>query len=224
MSKQKSFLRFTLFLVLAVMVVILFPIASVRAEGRTRLTIRSAYSRHETEDSVGTTKLLRNRLGLTAVFETTRLPPDQTIGVWFIFFNDPTQCSTRPCSLPDDLLDPNVSSDLHFVEGQVINIRGGKTAFAGHLKVDDPSGSGLTLIDQKEAALTAPYGAEVWLALQSHEPTLTGQDLQNQIKTYLHDCQVYLGLGAPTADPTDPTDEEGVCSTLQFSLHKGIDG
>jgi len=215
MSKQKILLEVALVFGLAIMAIILFPVEMVKAEGPTHITIRSAYDWQDVDHSVGRTKLLRNRLGLTAVFDTATLPPDSTGGVWFIFFNDPAQCSTRPCSLPDDLLSPNVSSDLHFVKWQIISSEG-KRAVAGHLRVGDTVGSGRAALDLNEVTLTAPYGAEVWVALQNYESALTEQDTQVQIKTYLDNCRVYLGPSALT-----DIQNEGECSTLQFSLHEG---
>jgi hypothetical protein len=87
---KRHLLRSVFFLVLAVMMTHLFPVALARAEGPTHITIRSAYSRQGVENSVGTTKLLRNRLGLTAVFDTTKLPLDQ---------NEEGICSTLQFSL-----------------------------------------------------------------------------------------------------------------------------
>ena len=219
MSKQKILLGVALVFGLVIMAITLFPVEMVKAEGPTHITTRSTYGWQDVDHSVGTTKLLRNRRGLTAVFDTTTLSPDQTGGVWFIFFNDPAQCSARPCTLPDDLLNPNVSSDLHFVKGQIINSEG-KTAFAGHLRVGDTSVSGRAVLDLDEVALTAPYRAEVWVAFQNYEPELTEQDTQVQIKTYLENCRVYLGFGTLMANSTELRNERG-CSTLQFSLHEG---
>ena len=217
-SNNSSILFSSIIFGLVMTAITLLPVEMVKAEGPTHITTRSTYGWQDVDHSVGATKLLRNRLGLTAVFDTTTLPPDQTGGVWFIFFNDPTQCSTRPCTLPDDLLSPHVSSDLHFVKGQIINSEG-KSAFAGHLRVGDTNASGRAALDLGEGALTAPYRAEVWIALQNYEPKLAEQDTQVQMKTYLENCRVYLGFGTLTVD--SELRNEGGCSTLQFSLHEG---
>ena len=71
MSKQKILLGVVLVFGPVIMAITLFPVEMVKAEGPTHITTRSTYGWQDVDHSVGTTKLLRNRLGLTAVFDTT---------------------------------------------------------------------------------------------------------------------------------------------------------
>ena len=69
--------------------------------------------------------------------------------------------------------------------------------------------------------LTNPYGAQVILALHSHGPMQSGQNLVAQMSSYLGGCDLPFlgdasGFAASSADiPASP----GECSTIQLAFH-----
>jgi len=169
---------------------------------------------------VGSTRLVRNSSGLTAVYDATDLPAGQALTLWFIIFNSPENCATSPCSIPQDVFNPDAAADFYFGAGHVVG-GSGNTSFGGRLQVGDLTGSGKAETGLADpVALTNPYGAEVVLALHSHGPALTGQALQDQISSYLGGCVVFNGPDGFAAGPEDVPDAVGECSTITYSLHQ----
>jgi hypothetical protein len=166
---------------------------------------------------VGNSQLIRTPEGVTGVLQTTGLPAGHAVTLWFVFFNAPEQCATRPCQASDMAI---ADGDFHFAAGQVTG--SGKVTFAGHLQANDISGSGILETGMGPGtALTNPYGAEIVLALHSHGPKMRGLRLKDQISSYLGGCELpFLGddIGFATGPQDIPT-AFGECSTIQVSVH-----
>jgi len=180
-------------------------------------TEESVYWFFDTENPVGTSRVIRTPSGATAIFQTSGLPAGQAVTLWFIIFNNPENCVANPCQ-PSDLGDLATGGDFHFGAGNVTGGRGNAT-FAGHLQVGDVSGSGWAEFGAPPVPLDDPYAAEIMLAIHSHGPKMTGQDLKYQLNSFLGGCAVFLGPGGFAASPDDVPDAPGECSTIQFSHH-----
>ncbi len=175
----------------------------------------------DSENSVGTSRLIRHRNGISARYSTKGLPAGQAVTLWFIVFNNPDGCSTTPCTLPDDLFNPAAEADFLWGGGQVIGAAG-RATFGGYLQVGDLSGSGFPEVgfEQLAIGLTDPLGAEVHLALHSHGPAMTGETLTAQLSSYTGGCETYVGPNGFAGGPEDLPDAEGECSTIQRSIHQ----
>lgn len=172
-------------------------------------------------DPVGHSRLVRTPHGITAVLQTTGLPANQAITMWFIIVNNPQACSSTPCSLLDVLFNPEAAGDFHYGAG-VVTGGSGMATFAGHLAVGDVSGSGKVETGLGDAvALSAPYQAEVLLALHSHGPKMTGLALKSQLSSFTGGCAIFLGEpnSGWAQGPDDMPDEAGECTTFQASRH-----
>lgn len=183
-------------------------------------TTEPAYWNWDTDNPAGHSRLVRTPEGITAILQTAGLPANQAITMWFIIINNPQACVDDPCSLVDALFNPDAAGDFHFGAG-VVTGGSGMATFAGHLAVGDVSGSGKVEIGLGEAvALSAPYQAEVLLALHSHGPKLTGLGLRSQLSSFTGGCAAFLGDAFGWAvGPEDMPDAAGQCTTFQSSRH-----
>lgn len=183
-------------------------------------TTEPVYWTFDAGTPVGHSRLVRTPEGITAVLQTTGLPANQAITMWFIIFNNPQGCLDTPCSLVDLLFNPAAAGDFHHGAG-VVTGGSGMATFAGHLAVGDVSASGKEEIGMGPAVpLTEPYQAEVLLVLHSHGPKMTGLALKSQISSFTGGCAVFLGddFGWATG-PDDMPDEAGECTSFQYSRH-----
>jgi hypothetical protein len=203
--------------------------SAVLAGGPASVTHSNVYWWWDLEQPVGTSTLIRNDSGITAVLETSGLPSGQAVTLWFIFFNRPENCDSDPCAalevapneLLADLFAAEVGADFHFGSGNVIG-GSGRAAFGAHLAVGDVDGSGRVEIGLDTGIpLLDPANAEVLLALHSHGPKLQGTALRDQISSYLGGCQTFLGVDGFATGPADVPTDQGECGTIQFSLHPG---
>jgi hypothetical protein len=178
------------------------------------------------DDSIvtGESKLVRTPSGLSAVFHTSGLQPGHAMTLWFIVFNNPSACTSTPCSFADSF-NPDTGFDFLAGGGHVTG-NGARTTIGGHLQVFDNSGSGnleyneIFGTDFPAPGLTSPYGAEVHLAIHSHGPAQTGQTLVEQISTFFGGCALFLGDEAGFATGFDDIPlNDGECSTIQYSVH-----
>jgi hypothetical protein len=178
------------------------------------------YATWDASHVIGSSRLVRSPNGITAVLQTTGVPSNQAITLWFIVFNNPSACIDTPCSLIDLLFNPDAAGDFHHGGGLVTG-NSDHATFAGHLAVGDVSGSGREEIGMGPAvALSAPYQAEVLLAVHSHGPKQAGLALKSQLSSFTGGCAVFLGDGFGWAqEPDDMPDEPGECTTFQYSRH-----
>ncbi len=180
-----------------------------------------------TDNPVGYSHLVRTASGISAQYKTDVLRAGNTATLWFIVFNDPTECVAGPylCSPLDLGPDAAAQGDFLLASGQVIG-RAGKGNFGGHLNVGDTSGSGYAEVncpDTMDCApgLIDPEGALVVLAIHDHGPRQTGETLVDQISSFLGGCVGPFNgneFGFATGLEDIP-DADGECSTTQFSPH-----
>jgi hypothetical protein len=169
----------------------------------------------------GHSTLLRTDTGISAVLHTSELQPGHAMTLWFIVFNNPDACATSPCSAAD-LFNPVVQGDFLLAAGNIVG-GNGQAVYGGHLQVGDIRGSGMIEIGHPELAvgLLNPFGAEIQLAVHSHGPALSGQELAAQISSYTGGCQTFLGNQYGIAQgPQDVPMAPHQCSTIQASVYQ----
>jgi hypothetical protein len=155
-------------------------------------------------------QLVRHEGGVSMTFQTHGLAGGDAYTVWWVIFNDPSQCSAPGCD-EDDLfvnpadpsqgIDPNgVGVWVGYAAGHVVG-DSGRASFAAGLSAGDTSG---TLLGTS-AGLDDPFAAEVHLVLRRHGPALTGQALVEQITTFGGGCSTMTGGTDPAGfDCYDP--------------------
>ena len=160
-------------------------------------------------------QLVRHEGGVSMTFRTTGLVRGDAYTVWWVIFNDPSQCSPPMCGEDDVFVDPSDPSQgidpngvgiwVGSAAGHVVG-NSGRSSFAASLGVGDTSGQLLGT----SAGLDDPFQAEVHLVLRRHGPALTGQALMEQFTTF--------GGGCSTA--TGGTDPDGFdCFDAQAAMH-----
>ncbi len=176
------------------------------------------------DNSLGTSKLVRNSKGVSADFSTSGLTAGHAMTLWFIVFNYPDLC-VDGCDVGDLGPDSAAQGDFLVASGHVIDEDGNAT-FGGRLKVGDISGSGLHEVACPETkdcgiGLIEPDTALVVLAVHSHGPAQKGQVLKEQISSFTGGCEFpFLGGDDGIADgPGDVPVDDGYCSTIQMSPH-----
>jgi len=173
------------------------------------------------EAVVGQTVLHRSADGLKADIKinTGYTDKDRVITLWFMVFNTPEGCAGSPCT-PNDLGNPDAGADFLYGGGIITTQK--KAQFGGSLATGDVSGSGFIEIGFPGLAhaLLDPMNAEVLLALHSHGPSASGEDLKMQISSFLGGCVFFLGEFGFAGGPEDVPDEPGECSTFMYSLHQ----
>jgi hypothetical protein len=171
---------------------------------------------------VGTSRVLRTKHGITAQIKTTRLTAGYAMTMWIIFFNNPAACAVEnqcdPNPAGEDVSNQETGFDFHYAAGHVVN--GNTTTLSGHLRAGETSTSGGAEVGAPAVALMNPFGAQVFLAVHSHGPAQTGQDLAAQMSSFLGGCyQGLLGPGGIAVSPEFVPDDEGECSTTQIAFH-----
>jgi hypothetical protein len=172
-------------------------------------------------EMVGTSTVRRTKHGITAQIKTTGLTAGHAMTMWIIFFNNPDACDTPGACDPNvDGGDPTTGFDFHYGAGTIAN--GGTTTLSGHLRAGETSTSGVLETGMGEGVpLLNPFGAQVWLAVHSHGPAQTGQDLAAQMSSFLGGCEPPL-LGGPDGIADSPADipaNDGECTTHQIAFH-----
>jgi hypothetical protein len=144
--------------------------------------------------------LVRTRDNVFTTMHTAGLPPGAAVTFWWVFFNNPHNCATRPCG-PADLANPAVAGSVANAGGKIIGADGAAT-FGAFRRVGDTTsvvpgfGTGQGLLN--------PLRAEIFLVTRSHGSALTGdQAMPSQQLT------MYNG-GCPP----------NTCVDLQVSVHQ----
>lgn len=173
------------------------------------------------EEVMGETGLLRTPNGVRGKIVATDLPPGQVMTMWFMVFNNPAGCSTNPCSIPADVFNPDAQADFLWGGGKAVN-KHGRVVISGFLPVGDASASGMPEIGYDDLALGLldPMNAEVVLALHSHGPALSGDDLAAQFSSFTGGCSEFLGVDGFAGGPEDLPVSDGQCSTITYSVHQ----
>jgi len=167
---------------------------------------------------VGSSKIVRTKNGITAQVKTTGLIAGHAMTMWIIFFNNPEECAGPVCDPAVDGGNALTGFDFHYAAGHIVN--GNETTLSGHLQVGELSTSGLAELGAPPTALVNPQGAQVAVAVHSHGPAQTGQNLAAQLSSFLGGCfQGLLGPGGIAADTGDIPVAAGECSTIQLAPH-----
>ena len=104
----------------------------------------------------------RNDTGVAMGIDTRDLPVG-TYTVWWVIWNDPSQCASVPCSPAD--VGTVEGSAVGFATGGLLPSNNGKFTPAAGLTVADAT-------NMLFGTLTAPHDAEIHLVVQWHGPIL----------------------------------------------------
>ena len=191
------------------------------------------------ENTAGSSTLIRlnKGKGVYLIYRPTGLTPGNAITGWAMVFNKPELCEPEPFACdPTDMFHPDYPGQQGPAEGDFLLTRGhvigqdGKGSFSAYIEAGDYSGSGLAEVICPEAyadgtgctgGITNVEGALIIAGTHDHGPALSGEALEEQLNTYLGDCQEgFLGDGFGFAlSEDDIPSEPGNCSTIQVSPH-----
>ena len=162
--------------------------------------------------TVGRSRLGRNGSSVRILLNTTGIPEEQALTLWWIIFNNPSACASSPCGEPDLFL-PEVEADVLYAAGSVVTQ--GRAEFSATLRENDNSGSIAHLFEMPGApGMVDAEKAEVHLVVRSHGPIIPDL-LDRQLGSYEGGCEVEL-------TPGEMPDREGECSDIQFSVHQAL--
>lgn len=209
-------------LTVAVAAALSVPAASAQRERPPQRASHDVFWIWDASAVTGTSTLTRTDTGISAVLHTSELSAGHAMTLWFIVFNNPSACGSSPCSIEDLLLNPAVQGDFLIAAGNIVGGTG-HAVFGGALQVGDSRGSGWIEIGNPDRAvgLLDPRHAEIHLAVHSHGPALSGEELKAQISSYLGGCETFLGnqFGIAQGFPDVPMLPHQ-CSTIQASVYQ----
>jgi hypothetical protein len=209
-------------LTVAVAAALTLPAASAQRERPSQRASHDVFWIWDASAVTGTSTLTRTDTGISAVLHTSELLAGHAMTLWFIVFNNPSACGSSPCSIEDLLLNPAVQGDFLIAAGHVVG-GNGQAVFGGALQVGDIRGSGWIELGNPDRAvgLIDPRHAEIHLAVHSHGPALTGEELKAQISSYTGGCETFLGNQYGIAQgPQDVPMAPHECSTIQASVYQ----
>jgi hypothetical protein len=156
--------------------------------------------------------LVTNDAGAHVRLTTSGLPPGHPHTVWFVAINDPDQCSARPCTPVDILVNSAaVKSEVTFAAGNIVGGEGTAT-FAGTVRAGTVRGGWFG------NGLTNPRGAEIHLIVQDHGPKIAGL-VGNQLSTVRGGCtDASLPVLYPPAAFADGIPGPNTCRLRQFAI------
>jgi hypothetical protein len=164
---------------------------------KTRVTVRPtlAFSDHAVLHGGGSV-LVRTKDGVYMSIHAFGLTPGDAVTAWFVFFNNPDKCATRPCT-PADLENEEVQGSLVNATGRVVG-PDGTADFGAFRAVGDTVGA------QLGPGLLSPFKAEIHIAVRAHGPALLGDPraLSEQLTTFNGGCP------------------PNTCGNLQVSIHE----
>jgi len=158
-------------------------VASANAKAKTRETVRAALA--PSDHSVlagGGSLLVRSADGVYMSAHASGLTPGDAVTAWFVFFNKPEHCATRPCTVAD-LGNADVQASLVNATGRIVGADG--TVDVGAFRA---TGDGTNT--ESGPGLTEPFKAEIHLVLRSHGPALVddADSLRQQLTMFLGGC------------------------------------
>jgi hypothetical protein len=213
-------IRRALMMVFVVAALVAATVAPVSAAGQREATKEPVSWWWDDASTTGSSVLVRTDAGLRGVFSTSGLTPGDAVTLWFIIFNHPEACSTSPCSVPADVFNEDAGADFYWGDGGIAGPTG-RVSLVGPLAVGQTAYSGKVEIGAGEAVpLSNAHGAEVVLAVHSHGPASTGDELASQLSSFTGGCLVFNGADGFATGPEDLPDAPGECSTLQRALHQ----
>jgi hypothetical protein len=130
------------------------------------------------------TILVRTKDGVGATLHTSGLTPGHVYTLWFTVFNNPKRCATTPCSVPGDLMNPNVRGVVLSGTGQIAG-DDGTADFGAFRAVGDTTGV-FEGIGTGEGLLNAKK-AEIHLVVRTHGPVIPAM-LEEQLTTFNGGC------------------------------------
>ena len=143
------------------------------------------------------------------------------VTLWFVVFNDPSECASNPCS-ELDLFVPEVKADVLYESGMVVG-QDGLGNFAAHRKLGDNSGSiasilGLPTNNGESWGLLYPHHAEIRYVVRAHGPG-DPLELPGQIRSFGGGCVFNAPFGhLPPREPGDLRFGAGDCQDVQFAM------
>ena len=150
----------------------------------------------------GSSKLVRNKNGISVVFKTSNLIPGNAYTLWAVAVNAPEICDAVPCRV-NEIVGPTrkpVEADALLLTGLVAGNE--KMTFAGHISEND----GSTSVNPDMGLPTGVGGlwdaeaAEIHLVIRDHGVAIPGI-VDEQISTFVGGCI------------------ENTCSLTQASIH-----
>ncbi len=150
----------------------------------------------------GSSKLVRNKNGISVVFKTSNLIPGNAYTLWAVAVNIPELCDAVPCRV-NEIVGPArkpVEADALLLKGLVANSE--KMTFAGHIKEND----GSTSVNPDMGLPTDVGGlwdaqtAEIHLVIRDHGVAIPGL-IDEQTSTFTGGCV------------------ENTCGLTQASIH-----
>jgi hypothetical protein len=140
--------------------------------------------------------LVRTSEGAYMSLHSFDLIPGNAYSTWWVFFNRPRECGSRPCSL-SDLENPAAQPSVVNATGRVVG-PGGTADFGAFIRKGDTEGAvfGPGLLD--------PMKAEIHLVVRTHGPAAVDdpQRLREQLTTFNGGCP------------------PNTCEDLQISIHR----
>lgn len=158
--------------------------------------------------------LERHSTGVSVEIKTRGLEPGHTMTVWWVAFNDPSECS-GDCG-EDDLGNEDVGVTVAYAAGGVVDPKG-RARFHSFLPRNDISGTLRVpgFLQDPPAGLDDPDDAEVHMVVRSHGPVIADQ-IYEQTHTFGGGCS---GPLPPNSGDPGPN----TCEDLQFAVFKADD-
>jgi hypothetical protein len=137
--------------------------------------------------------LSTNNEAVFANISTSGLPAGEVVTLWWVFFNNSSQCVTPGCS-PSDLNNPNVNGSLQYGGGAIVSA-GRRADFSGYFGLGD--NTGFYLLPQfpnmpnPAPGLLKAKEAVIHLVIRKHGPASADPAiLEQQLTTFPGGCSV----------------------------------
>jgi hypothetical protein len=149
--------------------------------------------------------------GIRIRLKTQNLVPRNAYTIWWVLFNEPENCLTRPCTAADVLTRADaVKGDIGFATGRFFNTAEG--TFTAQLAKGPLAGGWYG------HGLSNPRGAEVHLVIHDHGPRLP-ELARNMITTFRGGCtDASLPAAFPPIAFADGIPGPNTCRLVQFAI------
>jgi hypothetical protein len=124
--------------------------------------------------------LITKPSGAFARVWTSELNPGHAYTAWWVNVDDPSACSTSPCSAPDLIQNEATDSQVTFGDGRVVGKKG-RGVFTTHMPAGEIEG---WLPDR---SFDNTHGAEIHIVLNDHGPVIPSL-MPEMIRTYRAGC------------------------------------
>lgn len=146
-------------------------------------------------------QLIREKNAISMTANTRGLTSGNVYTAWWVIFNNPENCFTRPCTSADINSNPPVQGSLLLAGGRIVG-PDGAASYGAYLAVGD------TAFSQAGLGLLDPKHAEIHIAVRSHGPVaplMAAGLLEAALTTFNGGC---TATGGPNP-----------CATVQASVH-----